>query len=278
MIKIYASTSDVYRLAGISSTEISEADVIAHLKESSLNVDRIAFTTFWAVNTSGTATSGGDNTLTDSAASFGTNSELVDYYVWIYGGTGIDQIRKITSHTDTELTVEEDWDTNPDSTSTYRIIWCGQDPRLDVSFDGDDTTTWFMDKYPIRILKSVTIDSTSVSVSNISKDSETGELYLGSSAEVRRWTSKRAFLNNVKYYFGVYPIPHEAKQLCAVYAAIATLVEQTGGTFNVPSTYQLPEGSVTIGQAYINIRETINGLEAKRKYLERGIRKYPSIV
>lgn len=69
---------------------------------------------------SGTATSGGATTLTDSGKAWTTN-RYTGQYVKITGGTGLGQIRLITSNTDTELTVPT-WDTNPDSSSTYEIL------------------------------------------------------------------------------------------------------------------------------------------------------------
>jgi len=44
-----------------------------------------------------------------------------DYYLWITGGTGADQIRIIESNTATVLTVTEAFATTPDATSTYEI-------------------------------------------------------------------------------------------------------------------------------------------------------------
>jgi len=78
--------------------------------------------------TSGTATAGGATTLTDSTATWGT-TQYVDKWVEITGGTGIGQTRKIASHTGTALTVSA-WTTNPDTTSTYRII----QPKFTMTF------------------------------------------------------------------------------------------------------------------------------------------------
>jgi hypothetical protein len=69
----------------------------------------------------GTATSGAASTLTDSGKSWGTNV-YANKFVVISGGTGIGQIRKIASNTDTVLTVSTAWYTNPDATSTYKLV------------------------------------------------------------------------------------------------------------------------------------------------------------
>jgi len=192
-------------------------------------VDRITNTTYWAVEHSGTATAGGNTTLTDSGASFGTSDELVGDYVWIYGGTGSGQLGKISAHTGTQLTVDTAWDTNPDTDSTYRVIHSAHDPRREDSLDGNDTTVLFLPKYPLRSLNTVTINSTSVTTSYIYQTDDTGKLELGSSAEVSRWTSKRALLNVLDYWYGVYTIPREIKTLTAVIAAIEALNIKWGG-------------------------------------------------
>lgn len=67
----------------------------------------------------GTATAGAATTLTDSGKAWVTNA-LAAFQVRITGGTGAGQVRKITSNTDTVLTVST-WTTNPDNTSTYTI-------------------------------------------------------------------------------------------------------------------------------------------------------------
>jgi len=69
-----------------------------------------------------TADSGGNTTLTDADAAFGTSSEYDDHYVRIVYGTGVGQYRKISSHTNSELTVSVAWTTNPDSSSKYEIF------------------------------------------------------------------------------------------------------------------------------------------------------------
>jgi len=80
---------------------------------------------------SGTATGGGNNYLDDSSATFcggGTNCpcslgscEIAAYGVEITGGTGVGQYRVVSVFTQTRITVTENWDTNPDATSTYEV-------------------------------------------------------------------------------------------------------------------------------------------------------------
>jgi len=68
----------------------------------------------------GTATAGASTTLTDSTKSWATN-RWANYVVRILHGTGRGQTRIIASNTATVLTVQNAWDTNPDSTSVFAI-------------------------------------------------------------------------------------------------------------------------------------------------------------
>lgn len=68
----------------------------------------------------GTATSGAAKTLTDTGATWGTNS-FADYTVKITTGTGNGQTKTIASNTATILTVDGNWKTTPDSSSVYEI-------------------------------------------------------------------------------------------------------------------------------------------------------------
>lgn len=74
---------------------------------------------------SGTASAGAAATLTDGSKSWAVNA-YAGQVLKITGGTGAGQIRSIVSNTATVLTIStssaDDWDTNPDNTSTYQII------------------------------------------------------------------------------------------------------------------------------------------------------------
>jgi len=72
------------------------------------------------VEDSGTAESGGNETLTDTDKTWGVNAHT-GRFVEITGGTGLGQIRQIVSNTETVLTVGVAWDTNPDATSEYKV-------------------------------------------------------------------------------------------------------------------------------------------------------------
>ena len=71
------------------------------------------------------ATSATNLTIVDSTKSWTTN-QFVDKFVVLVGGTGIGQIRKITSNDGTTITIDYPWYTTPDATTTFRVydnVW-----------------------------------------------------------------------------------------------------------------------------------------------------------
>lgn len=68
----------------------------------------------------GTATSGTQISLTDSSKSFTPNS-FVNCFLFITGGTGIGQSRKIISNTSTSISVNLPFNSVLDATSTYEV-------------------------------------------------------------------------------------------------------------------------------------------------------------
>lgn len=86
---------------------------------------------------SGTATSATATTLVNSAKSWTTN-QWTNFQVRITSGTGIGQIRVISSNTGTTLTVPT-WTVTPDSTSTYVIE--GDEDKLYLL--GNNVTTMY---------------------------------------------------------------------------------------------------------------------------------------
>jgi hypothetical protein len=68
----------------------------------------------------GKATTGGANTLTDTAKNWDVN-KLIGYVIRIVAGKGAGQIRVITANTQTDITVGTAWNVVPDATSKYAI-------------------------------------------------------------------------------------------------------------------------------------------------------------
>jgi len=80
------------------------------------------FTAIDCYAVSGTATSGGSNTLTCSALSMVTN-RFRGGFMQIVGGTGVGQRRRLSANTATQFTTTRNWTTNPNSTSVF-VVWC----------------------------------------------------------------------------------------------------------------------------------------------------------
>ena len=273
---MYCTTTYVYGMAGISSGEVGEAFVINAIAAAESIVDRLTNTTYWNIENNGTVSSATDNTLVHTSIAWVVDA-YINEYVWVYAGTGIGQARLITGNTVDTLTVDEDWVTNPDNTSKYRIVHTGTNAHIEEELrDGDNTDEMYLDNYPLMILDALTIDSVDVTPSKVYQYKEQGRLVISSNAEASNFPSKKVQLNNIDYWFGVYPMIEMVKRLTGIYAALFILQTQMGTTHNIPSTYSLPEGSVTIGQAYINIKGTWDTLMRNKVYMEKQIPKYTS--
>ena len=61
-----------------------------------------------------------NRTLNDAGLSLAYD-RYANHRIFITGGTGIGQNRRIVGHTNTLFTVNRNWDTNPDATSTYEV-------------------------------------------------------------------------------------------------------------------------------------------------------------
>lgn len=72
-------------------------------------------------------------------------------------------------------------------------------------------------------------------------------------------------------------MPYEAQRYVQVVAAMRVLTSQVGGTYDDPSSISLPEGSVTVGQAYINIKAAIDLLERERDELKQRLTVYLAV-
>jgi hypothetical protein len=72
---------------------------------------------------SGTAQAGAATTITFSTRASATDDYYNNYYVTIVDGTGAGQIRQITDYIgSTKIATVSTWTTNPDSTSTYKVL------------------------------------------------------------------------------------------------------------------------------------------------------------
>jgi len=274
----YTTSTKVYATGGITSSTISEQDVQFFIEDSMDEVDRICNTTFWKLIDSGTASAGGTTSLTDSSEAWTVNGH-VGHFVWIYGGTGIGQIRKISSNTATILTVGT-WGIDPDATSTYRILSTNpaKDPYVSDDFDGTGTNTFYLDFVPLMALEEAESNSVSITTSDIYQYKQSGKLVLQTDAEATIWSSTYPQNISLSYWYGVYPIPRIVERYCTIVAAMRMLSAQIGGTFDDVTSFNLPHMSGSLGEPYTNIREALARLTKERDYILPMLPKYLAIT
>lgn len=110
LLKIEKENGDALPGAAVKITDAQSNVINAEVSDSDGNV----------YLSSGTATAGGSDTLTNTNKNYTVNT-LSDYAIEIYEGTGSGQEKSILSNTATIITVKGDWETQPDNTSKYRI-------------------------------------------------------------------------------------------------------------------------------------------------------------
>jgi hypothetical protein len=286
---MYVSVNDVRNTIGIDDTDIISDDQIESAIEwAEDEVDRYTNTTYYPIEDSGVATAGDNTTITDSTKNWVTN-DYVNFSVYIYSGTGSGQIRSIISNTDTALTVST-WTTNPDTTSKYVITY---DNYVENElYEATGTTELMLNRRPLVQLDALSIDGTDITPGYVYQYKDSGKLILKSTAEERYFipspnTDDRQVVS-ASYHWGVLPEvrrgrligvpPHIARFTCLV-AGLKSLSFQMGGTYDDLSTFTLPDFSGTIGQAYINIKGTVDSLLAEfKEMLTMTVGRYPYMV
>ena len=274
----FCTADDVRRLIGLTSSAVSDADANALIDLAEAEVEALTHTRFLVTQVSGTVTSGSADGIEDSSKSWTASEWICDdllsdgtgHMVYITSGKGVGQSRSVEVNSGTIALVTPDFDVSPDSTSKYRIF---KNTYSDETFDGDGSDTYFTDSYPILDLRSVTIDSTSVGTATTYLNKHQGKIKLGSSSEKSAWTDTYPLLCNVKYAYGVYPVPAIVKNLCATIAAVAIANYMIGSTYTFATSYSMPDLSVTKGVPYPHFDRALSALTKQRDYLEKQVVK-----
>jgi len=280
--KSYVTVADVEKVLGYlkTDTNVTEASIKEAIKSASDEVDLITHTRYWVINDSGTVSTGGTTTLTDTTKSEDwTADKWANCVVWIYGGTGAGQFARIASNTTTVITfhTDDELDTATDNTSKYRILPDVMEVR---KYDGDNKRFKYLPLYPIRNLVYLEIDDTEVTPSKVYIYEDVGRIELHSKLSPEYSIFNKNYPQNttIKWTYGVYPIPSSIKRLTCGIAAIKSLVVQMGGTYRTLSTYSIPHFSGSTGQAYINIKGTIDEMIKETNELIKRVKKYPQVV
>lgn len=248
---------------------VSDADITTFIGYAEEEIEDIYKTKFGNISESGTAD--GDfatTTLSLSTLSMTTNA-YVGYVLWIHAGTNEGEYREITANTATKITVSPAFSAATDNTSQFRVVKLGYS---NDTVDGSGTDTMFVKNQPLIALNSLTIDSTSVTPAYVYQYPESGKLVLGTAdVESTYFNDARRQLINMKYVYGVYPMPQIIKRLCIIMAGMRTLTSQIAGTYNDFTTISLPGGvSGSKGEPYTNIREAVAGFQGEARGIIYG--------
>ena len=277
----YINIDDVYRTSGIRADVISRQDVEDHIERAEVFACRLTKNIYYKYNLENenvaTAT---NNTITINDGKWSINA-WKNQYVTITSGTGSGQYRKILQNNSSSLTTNDDWDIVPDATSSFSIFYVPKsfNPYKDFTdkkgLDGNGKKHMFLPYYPVNKIDYLNINDVDVDPETLYLYESEGKVELSHNSAVT--TFLRTYPKQVKisFWYGVPEITDDVKRLVELKAALAVLQQQMGGTFDVPSTFSLPDLSVSIGQAYINIKGTVDVLQKEYDDLVQRIRIYP---
>lgn len=256
---------------------IADSIIQEFIYDAEEEIEEIYHTHFGCVEDSGTAD--GDystTTFSDSTKSW-TVDDYEGYVVWIYNGTGSGQYREIISNTATKLTVSPAFDTTPDGTSEYRITKLGY---ADDTRDGNGTNTMFTTQQPIINLNALSVNSVDATVSTVYVYNESGKLVIGGTGcEISTFLDNEPQLVNMKYVYGVYPLPRIIQRLAICLAAMRTLIAQIAGTYDDFTNVSLPAGlSASKGEPYMNIQSSLNYLQGEARGIVFGTGKTEAVT
>jgi len=116
------------------------------------------------------------------------------------------------------------------------------------------------------------VDSTSVTPSYVYQYLDSGRLVVGGTdCEVSYFTDTYPQLINMKYVYGVYPLPRIIKRLCVCIAALRTLTSQIAGTYDDFTSVSLPAGfEASKGEPYQNIKSSLDYLQSEARGIVYG--------
>jgi len=270
--KYYCSTSDVYRHAGIGSNVVSTSNVIEYIQEAEADVDAITQTTYWQLAHSSTSVTGTTASLDTTGL---TADEHIGNVIKVTSGSST-EYRIVTDNTSTTVSVDRDWTTVPNSTTSYQIFHCGTPPYTHATTDGDGQVTMYTDDFPLVNLESMTIAATTVTPSYVYQYKDEGQLTLKSSAEYTNFDASNRQSVNIKYWFGVKDeykntVPFLVRKYVAIVAALMALIYQIGGTYDDVTVFALGPMSGSLGEPYTNIREAVLKLTLERDRIQKKL-------
>jgi hypothetical protein len=135
----------------------------------------------------------------------------------------------------------------------------------------------YLPYYPVKKIETLAIGytPTTVTPSNLYLWEKTGKIQLKSTAEASLFSATYPQEVDITYWYGVDHLPQDIKRLVELHTAFQILGQQMGGTFDDPSSVSLPEATVTVGQAYINIRSSLETLKEEYTELLKTVKIWP---
>ena len=274
------STDDVKRVAGLTDSDLTNFSITddqlkEHIYDAEAWVERYCMTSFLDDEVSKVSVDSATAATIELTGVTWSSNLYEDHYAYVASGTGAEQIRKIDSSSTSTIVLEEAFTTQVDNTSKINIVYApyivGQDdesnPHQDITIDGNNKVYIFPPKNPIIKVDALTINSTSVSTSNIYLYKKEGKIQLKSTAEKTYFDGTYPQLVELDYWVGLYPTPRIVKRAITLWAAISLLIQQIGGTYKDVATFSLPELSGSLGQPYINIDKVVVRLNDQLKQI-----------
>lgn len=143
------------------------------------------------------------------------------------------------------------------------------------TFNGNNTEFYHTRKFPVISVTSLDINGTTITVGNLEIDEEVGRIGLDSGCETGLfYTDTNGFQKNtIVYTYGRSTIPQEIRKLTACIAAIMTLTEQTGGTYDDVTSFTLGTRTISVGEPWVNIENAMKHLQKMVDTLMKQIPK-----
>jgi hypothetical protein len=278
----YVTTSDVYRTSGITSTEISTNDVTAHILRAENAICRMTKNIYWnIILNEQSASAGGASTITSAVGGWTVNA-FTGLYVWVYSGGGSVQLRKITSNTADTLTVDRAWTTtNPDNTSKFKVFYvpANFNPYVDDVYDGSGFNYMYLPYYPVKKVETLAVGYPTPTSTAPSTDlflwEKVGKIQFKPTSQVQNFLKTYPQEVDISYWYGVDNLPYDIKRLVELQTTFQILGQQMGGTFDDPGSIGLPEVNISVGQAYINIRSSLETMKEEYKELLKQVKTWP---
>lgn len=245
---------------------VSDATIETFIGYAEEEIQEIYHTYFGNIEVASTATSGTTTTIVETAQTYDVN-QYIDYVVWIVAGTNIGDYRPITSNTADTLTISPAFDSAIDNTSQFRITKLGY---KDETVDGTGTDFQFVRYQPLIELNALTIDSVDVTPSNVFVYNDAGRLLLSNEAEMTHFNDATPKLVNIKYVYGVYPLPQIIKRLAILLAGMRTLTAQIAGTYDDFTALTMPGITASKGEPYVNIQSALAFMQGEARGIVFG--------